>query len=223
VLFRSDVFTTVSSITADEAELFFHRRAAPLLPNGIDLDVIAQALRTARGAPGRLERIEHPDDVLVFVDYAHTPDALARVLMALRKATSQRLIALFGCGGDRDAGKRPLMGRAAAELADLAILTSDNPRSESPARILTQIEAGAAGAGLPKLNATQLETSARGYVVEADRHAAIRLALHAARPGDTVLIAGKGHEQVQIIGEARLPFDDRAEARTVIASLGERS
>jgi UDP-N-acetylmuramoyl-L-alanyl-D-glutamate--2,6-diaminopimelate ligase len=189
---------------------------------GIDLDVIAHALRDARGAPGRLERIEHPDDVLVFVDYAHTPDALARVLTALRKATSQRLIVAFGCGGDRDAGKRPLMGRAAAELADLAILTSDNPRSESPARILTQIEAGAAGAGLPKLSATQLETSARGYVVEADRHAAIRLALRAARPGDTVLIAGKGHEQVQIIGEARLPFDDRAEARTVIASLGER-
>jgi UDP-N-acetylmuramoyl-L-alanyl-D-glutamate--2,6-diaminopimelate ligase len=189
---------------------------------GIETDVIAHALRDARGAPGRLERIEHPDDVLVFVDYAHTPDALARVLRTVRKATSKRLIVAFGCGGDRDAGKRPLMGRAAAELADLVILTSDNPRSESPSRILAQIEAGAAAAGLPALSPEQLPTRRRGYVVESDRHVAIRLALHAAQAGDTVLIAGKGHEQVQIIGDARLDFDDRVEARAVIASLGER-
>jgi UDP-N-acetylmuramoyl-L-alanyl-D-glutamate--2,6-diaminopimelate ligase len=189
---------------------------------GIETDVIAHALRDARGAPGRLERIEHPNDVLVFVDYAHTPDALARVLRTVRKATSKRLIALFGCGGDRDAGKRPLMGRAAAELADLVILTSDNPRSESPSRILAQIEAGAAAAGLPALSPEQLPTRRRGYVVESDRHVAIRLALHAAQAGDTVLIAGKGHEQVQIIGDVRHDFDDRVEARAVIAALGER-
>ncbi|HEY2733895.1 MAG TPA: UDP-N-acetylmuramoyl-L-alanyl-D-glutamate--2,6-diaminopimelate ligase, partial [Polyangiales bacterium] len=186
---------------------------------GIDLDVIAQALRDARGAPGRLEKIEHPNDVLVFVDYAHTPDALSRVLKTIRKTSSRRLIVAFGAGGDRDPGKRPLMGRAAAELADIVILTSDNPRGESPARILAQIEAGVTPTGSPLLTPMQLASSARGYLVEADRRAAIRLALGEAHPGDTVLIAGKGHERVQIIGDARLEFDDRIEARAVIADL----
>jgi UDP-N-acetylmuramoyl-L-alanyl-D-glutamate--2,6-diaminopimelate ligase len=188
---------------------------------GIDGDVIMRALRETHGAPGRLERIEHPHDVLVFVDYAHTPDALARVLAALRNSTSRRLIAVFGAGGDRDPGKRPLMGRASAELADLSILTSDNPRTESPSRILAQIEAGVAEVGLERLAPEQLVSSARGYLVESDRRAAIRLALLAAQPGDTVLIAGKGHERVQIIGDARLEFDDRVEARAVIAELGD--
>jgi UDP-N-acetylmuramoyl-L-alanyl-D-glutamate--2,6-diaminopimelate ligase len=194
---------------------------------GIALDLptdrMLHALREARGAPGRLERIAHPDDVLVFVDYAHTPDALAHVLGALRKYTAGRLLVTFGCGGDRDAGKRPLMGKVSAELADLAILTSDNPRSEPPARILQQIEAGVAAAGMPLTAAGTLGLATRGYCVEPDRHAAIRLALAAARSGDTVLIAGKGHEKVQIVGEQRIAFDDCVEARIAIDELGGRS
>jgi len=189
---------------------------------GLDAELIQHALRTAHGAPGRLERVAHPNDVLVFVDYAHTPDALIRVLKTLRPSTSGRLISVFGCGGDRDAGKRPLMGRASAELADLTILTSDNPRGEDPLQILQQIAQGVQQVSLPLVAAEQLASSARGYVVEADRHLAIALAFSAARPGDTVLIAGKGHEKVQIIGGEHLPFDDVAQARSMIAaSLGE--
>ena len=183
---------------------------------GIPLPVMQRALREAQGAPGRLERVAHPNDVLVFVDYAHTPDALSRVLQTVRKTTSGRLIVTFGCGGDRDPGKRPIMGKAAAELADLVVLTSDNPRSEDPALILQQIEAGVKTAQLPLVDADALAYSERGYCVEADRHAAIRLSLLAAQPGDTVLIAGKGHEKVQIIGDERLAFDDVLEARKVI-------
>jgi UDP-N-acetylmuramoyl-L-alanyl-D-glutamate--2,6-diaminopimelate ligase len=190
---------------------------------GLDADAMMRALREAHGAPGRLERIEHPNDVLVFVDYAHTPDALLRVLRTVRKHTSGRLIVAFGCGGDRDPGKRPLMGEAGAQLADLVILTSDNPRSESPLEILKQIEVGAVRAGMPAIEPGQLAKSARGYVLEPDRHAAIRLALLAAAPGDTVLLAGKGHEKVQIIGDQRLEFDDCVEARTLIATLSEGS
>jgi UDP-N-acetylmuramoyl-L-alanyl-D-glutamate--2,6-diaminopimelate ligase len=182
----------------------------------IPVEVMQRALREAQGAPGRLERVPHPNDVLVFVDYAHTPDALSRVLQALRKSTSGRLIVSFGCGGDRDATKRPVMGKAAAELADLVVLTSDNPRSEDPARILTQIERGVQQTALPRVAADALAHSERGYCVQADRHTAIRLALLAARPGDTVLIAGKGHEKVQIIGDERIAFDDVLEARKLI-------
>jgi len=184
---------------------------------GIPAPVMQRALRDAHGAPGRLERVPHPHDVLVFVDYAHTPDALSHVLATLRKSTSGRLIVAFGCGGDRDPGKRPIMGKAAAELADLVLLTSDNPRSENPARILQQIEQGVQQAQLPLLSPDVLAYSERGYCVEVDRHAAIRLALLAAQPGDTVLIAGKGHEKVQIIGDERIAFDDVQQARELIA------
>jgi len=183
---------------------------------GVSSATISRALREAQGAPGRLQRVAHPNDVLVFVDYAHTPDALMRVLQQLRKTTTGRLIATFGCGGDRDPGKRPLMGRASAELADLTILTSDNPRSEEPARILAQIEQGVRELELPLLRADVLAHSERGYCVEPDRHTAIALALSAAQPGDTVLIAGKGHEKVQIIGNRRIAFDDVQEARYAI-------
>jgi UDP-N-acetylmuramoyl-L-alanyl-D-glutamate--2,6-diaminopimelate ligase len=185
------------------------------LPNG----VISHALASAQGAPGRLERIEHSGDVLVFVDYAHTPDALIRVLETVRKTTQNRLIVVFGCGGDRDAGKRPLMGRAGADRADVVVLTSDNPRSEDPASILAQVEGGVQQSDLPRLEHDALRDSPRGYCVQSDRRAAIRLALHAARVGDTVLIAGKGHEKFQIVGEKHLPFDDCVEARAGIALL----
>ena len=187
---------------------------------GLSLEVMTSALEKAQGAPGRLERIEHPDDVLVFVDYAHTPDALRRVLAMLRKITTGRLIALFGAGGDRDPGKRPLMGSAAAELADLVILTSDNPRSEAPDKILRAIEAGVQAGGLPQLSAAELASARRGYLVESERRSAIRLGVDAAQPGDTLLLAGKGHEKVQIIGDQKLPFDDVVQAREALAARG---
>ncbi len=184
---------------------------------------IAQALSVAQGAPGRLERVEHPGDVLVFVDYAHTPDALERVLATVRKTTRGRVLVVFGCGGDRDPGKRPLMGRASAELADIALLTSDNPRSEAPEKILAQIEAGVRSTTMPKLALSALQSASRGYVVEADRRAAIMLAMSAANDGDTVLLAGKGHEKIQIVGDRQLPFDDCAVAREAIASTRRAS
>jgi UDP-N-acetylmuramoyl-L-alanyl-D-glutamate--2,6-diaminopimelate ligase len=157
---------------------------------------------------------------LVLVDYAHTPDALTRVLETLRPLTGGRLIAVFGCGGDRDAGKRPLMGRAVAEAADIAVITSDNPRTESPDQILHQIEPGVLAGGLERCDAAALPSVARGFVTESDRGRAIALAIGAAKRGDTVLIAGKGHEKSQLIGTHRVAFDDRAVAAGAIASQG---
>jgi UDP-N-acetylmuramyl tripeptide synthase len=177
---------------------------------------MARALGSCPGAPGRLERVEDPRGVLVAVDYAHTPDALERVLRVLRGITDRRLIAVFGCGGDRDAGKRPLMGAAAAGQADLLVVTSDNPRSEQPESIIEQIEGGVVASGAQRIEAGRLAESGQGYLVEPDRRRAIGLAISAAREGDTVLVAGKGHETVQIIGESRNPFDDRVEARLAI-------
>jgi UDP-N-acetylmuramoyl-L-alanyl-D-glutamate--2,6-diaminopimelate ligase len=143
---------------------------------------------------------------LVVVDYAHTPDALERVLTTARKLTSGRLGVVFGCGGDRDRTKRPIMGGIAARLCDHAWVTSDNPRSERPQAIIDEIVAGIRETG-----------GATGrYVTEPDRRAAIRAALAWGRPGDTVVIAGKGHETYQIVGSDVLPFDDREVARQVL-------
>ncbi len=172
---------------------------------GASAEDIEGALRVVRGAPGRLERVEDPRDALVFVDYAHTPDALAKALDALRPITPGKLIVVFGCGGDRDRQKRPLMGRAAAERADLCVVTSDNPRTEEPRSIVDMILPGTVGAK---------ETR-----VEVDRRAAIGLALARAGAGDTVLIAGKGHEDYQILGTTKIHFDDREQARAAIAAL----
>jgi UDP-N-acetylmuramoyl-L-alanyl-D-glutamate--2,6-diaminopimelate ligase len=190
---------------------------------GLSVEVMQRALKTAQGAPGRLQRIDHPHDVLIFVDYAHTPDALARVLTTLRANTTGRLLVTFGCGGDRDPLKRPIMGKHSAELADIVVLTTDNPRSEVPERILEQIENGVREAGMQGLETAALAHSARGYHVEPDRAAAIQLLVAAARPGDTVLIAGKGHEKVQIVGQKRLPFDDVQVAQQAVAGLPEGS
>jgi UDP-N-acetylmuramoyl-L-alanyl-D-glutamate--2,6-diaminopimelate ligase len=184
---------------------------------GLPLSAIASALASSRGAPGRLERVDHPE-LSVFVDYAHTPDALERVLRALRSISPRRLLVVFGCGGDRDRQKRPVMGRLAGELADIAIATSDNPRSEPPAQILAEIERGIAAAGVRPLAAAELAGAERGYAVIDDRRQAIQLAVRAAQPGDTLLIAGKGHEPLQIIGARREPFDDREEARRALAA-----
>jgi UDP-N-acetylmuramoyl-L-alanyl-D-glutamate--2,6-diaminopimelate ligase len=166
---------------------------ATALGLGRSLEQVAERLSTAPQVPGRMERISETP-CIVLRDYAHTPDALERALTSLRPLTSGRLIVVFGCGGDRDRGKRPLMGRIAAEYAHIAIATSDNPRTEDPDRILDDIEQGMSG--LAHLRVT-------------DRLAAIHAALDVGRPGDTILLAGKGHETYQIIGREKFPFDER--------------
>ena len=186
---------------------------------GVDLPTIVRALKTAKGAPGRMERVAHPHGVLVLVDYAHTPDAVERALASLRPLTRGRLFVVLGCGGDRDRKKRLPMARAAAQGADIAVLTSDNPRSEPLEQILADMEPGAR-AHAAQLSAESVASAARGYAVIPDRRDAIRLALEAAQAEDTVLIAGKGHETYQIIGRTRHAFDDRLEAARAIAGLG---
>jgi UDP-N-acetylmuramoyl-L-alanyl-D-glutamate--2,6-diaminopimelate ligase len=178
-------------------------------------DAVARALCECRGAPGRLERFA-ARGVSVFVDYAHTDDALARALDALRALAPRRLLCVFGCGGDRDRGKRPLMGEAAARGSDAVVVTSDNPRSEDPAAILGEIVPGLERAGCARLSAAALRGGDRGFVVEPDRRAAIALAVASAREGDAVLVAGKGHEETQLVGARRLPFSDRDEARRAL-------
>src|SRR5215204_2494638 len=175
---------------------------------GHDLAEAAGALAGAEQVPGRFEAIDEGQPFAVVVDYAHTPDSLENVLAAARRVTGGRLISVFGCGGDRDRDKRPLMGRAGAELSDLAVVTSDNPRSEDPAAIIDQIRAGIpAGAHAEVL-------------IEGDRRRAIALALGRAADGDTVVIAGKGHEQGQEFeGGRKIPFDDRDVAREELREL----
>lgn len=190
--------------------------AGCLLALGHSPDEIARALAGVRGAPGRLERVEDPRGVAVLVDYAHTPDALANVLDALRPLTPGRLLCVFGCGGDRDRGKRPRMGEAAASRADLVVVTSDNPRTEEPRAIVDAIVPGIEATALPAIDHGALDHARRGFVVEVDRRRAIDLAIAAARRGDSVLVAGKGHEDYQIVGTTKLDFDDRVEARRAI-------
>jgi UDP-N-acetylmuramoyl-L-alanyl-D-glutamate--2,6-diaminopimelate ligase len=175
---------------------------------GLDLHSAAAALVSAEQVPGRFESIDEGQPFAVVVDYAHTPDSLENVLGAARRITGGRLISVFGCGGDRDRDKRPLMGRAGAELSDLAVVTSDNPRSEDPRAIIKQIEAGIS------------KEAPAEVVVEQDRRAAIALALERAGEGDTVVIAGKGHEQGQEFEDGRkIPFDDRDVAREELRKL----
>jgi UDP-N-acetylmuramoyl-L-alanyl-D-glutamate--2,6-diaminopimelate ligase len=167
------------------------------------LDVIARGLAALDSVPGRLERVDAGQPFTVLVDYAHTPDALRHALAAARALAGDRRVAVvFGCGGDRDAGKRPAMGEAAA-AADLVVVTSDNPRSEDPAAIAAAAAEGVRRAG-------------RDPVVELDRRAAIAMAVGWAAAGDVVLVAGKGHEQGQVIGDVTVPFDDRVVAREAL-------
>jgi UDP-N-acetylmuramoyl-L-alanyl-D-glutamate--2,6-diaminopimelate ligase len=180
---------------------------------GLPPAAVARGLAECAGAPGRLERIEGRG-VSVFVDYAHTDDALARAIAALRALGPRRLVTVFGCGGDRDRGKRPLMGRAAADGSELVVVTSDNPRTEDPLAVIGEILPGLQA--IPRLDAARAREGGRGYVVEPDRRAAIALAVAAARPGDAVLVAGKGHEDYQIVGAERRPFSDREEARRAL-------
>jgi UDP-N-acetylmuramoyl-L-alanyl-D-glutamate--2,6-diaminopimelate ligase len=175
---------------------------------GVDAGTAAAGLAAAARVPGRFEPIDEGQGFAVLVDYAHTPDSMENVLRAARRLTGGRLISVFGAGGDRDKAKRPLMGRAGGVLSDLAIVTSDNPRSEDPAAIVAEVAAGAR------------EGDAE-LMVEVDRHAAIALALGRAEPGDTVVIAGKGHEQGQEFeGGRKVPFDDREVAREELRKLG---
>jgi UDP-N-acetylmuramoyl-L-alanyl-D-glutamate--2,6-diaminopimelate ligase len=173
---------------------------------GLEPATIRRALASVGAVPGRFEQVRAGQPFLVVVDYAHTPDALERVLTTARKLTLRRLGVVFGCGGDRDRGKRPIMGGIAARLADRVWVTSDNPRSERPEAIIEEIIVGAREAG----------ADPGRYVVEPDRARAIHAALHWAEPGDTVVIAGKGHETSQIVGSDVLPFDDREVARRIL-------
>jgi UDP-N-acetylmuramoyl-L-alanyl-D-glutamate--2,6-diaminopimelate ligase len=180
---------------------------------GIDEGAVVAGVRRCPGAPGRLEVVARPGGALVMVDYAHKPDALSAVLDALRKLNPRRIICVFGCGGDRDRGKRPIMGEIAARMADVPLLTSDNPRTEDPLRIIAEVEAGLIGAGLKR--------GAGGYLVEPDRRAAIGQALSMAQAGDMVVIAGKGHEDYQIIGKRKFHFDDREVVRDFLRNQQE--
>ena len=174
---------------------------------GIDDDAIKRGVESVRGVPGRFETVEEGQPFTVIVDYAHKPDALEKVLRAARDMTRGRVLVVVGAGGDRDRGKRPVMGRIASELADVAIVTSDNPRSEDPQAIIEEIVAG---------------TTSDVEVVP-DRAEAIARAVELARDGDVVLIAGKGAEQGQEFGDRTIPFDDRDAARDALRVLGART
>ncbi len=195
--------------------------AAGALALGIaEKDIIA-GIGNLHSVPGRLERVNLPGEPDVFVDYAHTEDALEKVLQNLSSFHRKRIITVFGCGGDRDRGKRPLMGRAAVTLSDLALLTSDNPRSENPADILKEIEAGIPKEGIRKYSEEEVHTKLmeKGYAVIPDRKTAIETAIGIAGKGDIVLVAGKGHEDYQLIGAERLFFDDRIVAREALTTI----
>jgi UDP-N-acetylmuramoyl-L-alanyl-D-glutamate--2,6-diaminopimelate ligase len=176
---------------------------AALHRSGVDIDAAAAGVAALDGVPGRMERVDAGQPFAALVDYAHTPEAVTTLLAAVRRVTTGKVIVVLGCGGDRDAAKRPLMARAAVTGADVAILTSDNPRSEDPLEILRQMATGAPG----------------DAVVESDRRAAIRLAVRQARPGDAVVVAGKGHETGQEVDGVVTPFDDRVVLREALQQV----
>ncbi|MGI0482492.1 UDP-N-acetylmuramoyl-L-alanyl-D-glutamate--2,6-diaminopimelate ligase [Geminocystis sp. CENA526] len=178
-----------------------------VLKLGVSLEVITASLPDFVGVPGRMERVtvNVEQKINVIVDYAHTPDSLENLLKAARPFISGKMICVFGCGGDRDRTKRPIMGKIAAELADIAVVTSDNPRTENPEQILADVLAGIPQDIKP--------------IVQVDRALAIKIAIEMAQKGDGVLIAGKGHEDYQILGTEKIHFDDREEARKVLESL----
>ena len=177
------------------------------LVQDIDIQSIAQGIADCKGVPGRFEGVEAGQPFLVVVDYAHTDDALRNVIRVARQMTDKRVITLFGCGGDRDRAKRPLMGMAAAELSDFVVLTSDNPRSEDPLDIINDALVGLRRFDTP-------------HSVEPDRAKAIGIAIAEAKAGDVVILAGKGHETYQVLKDRTIDFDDREVARRVLAGLG---
>jgi len=175
---------------------------AIVVTSGVDPLLVAQLIPMLKSVPGRLEKIEEGQDFFALVDYAHTPDAVERTLASLRKNTAGKIIAVLGCGGDRDPGKRPFMGAAVVEGSDIPIFTSDNPRSEDPEKIIQQMKEGIT---VPEHALTFLS-----------RSDAIKAAVERAHYGDTVVILGKGHESGQIIGNEVIDFDDRNELRKAI-------
>jgi len=177
------------------------------LSYGLDLDAIASAVSACRAVPGRFEPVDQGQSFLVAVDYAHTDDALRNAIQTARSLSKGKVITLFGCGGDRDRTKRPMMGMAAAELSDFVVLTSDNPRSEDPLAIMNDVLVGLGRFDTP-------------YVAEPDRAKAIQIAIERAQPGDVVLVAGKGHETYQILKDQTIHFDDRETAREILRSFG---
>jgi UDP-N-acetylmuramoyl-L-alanyl-D-glutamate--2,6-diaminopimelate ligase len=181
------------------------------LEQGIALPTIAAGIAAMTNVPGRFERVEAGQSFTVVVDYAHTEDALFRLLTTAEVVKTGRIITVFGCGGDRDRGKRPKMGRVSAVYSDVVVVTSDNPRTEDPEAIIREI--------IPGVQAGLREAGRGRYVVHADRRAAIEEAVRMAQPGDLVLLAGKGHENYQIIGTNKHPFDDRVVAREAIEAL----
>ncbi|MGZ3559934.1 MAG: UDP-N-acetylmuramoyl-L-alanyl-D-glutamate--2,6-diaminopimelate ligase [Thermodesulfobacteriota bacterium] len=195
---------------------------------GMGMDVPLETLKTGveelEGVPGRFEKVRNKKGIHVVVDYAHTHDALQHVLLGLRRIlegssrNDGKMITVFGCGGDRDRTKRPLMGEVAGRYSDLAILTSDNPRTEDPLAIIDEVEGGLRSIPLSEYSSDgiKLWRSKKGYVRIPDRREAIRLAIRLAQPSDAVLIAGKGHEDYQIIGKKKFPFDDRVEAKEAL-------
>lgn len=177
------------------------------ISHGLELSMIAEAIEEVKAVPGRFERIDEGQPFSVIVDYAHTPDALRNAIRAARTLKPKRVITLFGCGGDRDRTKRPLMGMAAAELSDYVVLTSDNPRSEDPLDIINDTLVGL----------RRLDTP---HTIEADRYKGIRMAIEQARSGDLILIAGKGHEDYQVLRDKLIHFDDREAARQLLQEFG---
>ena len=200
--------------------------AAVAVGMGMDvpLETIKEGVEGLEGVSGRFEKVENKRDIHVIVDYAHTHDALERALLGLRGILESRprnygkMITVFGCGGDRDRTKRPLMGQVAGKYSDLAILTSDNPRTEDPLTILEEVEKGLKSLPIKEWgqNEMKLWRSKKGYLKVPDRREAIRMAIRLAQPSDIVLIAGKGHEDYQIIGKKKFPFDDRIEAKKAL-------
>jgi UDP-N-acetylmuramoyl-L-alanyl-D-glutamate--2,6-diaminopimelate ligase len=179
----------------------------------VPFDAIEHGLQSLDGVPGRFQVVSEPkDDVTVVVDYAHTDDALRNLLETARPLAHGRLITVFGAGGDRDRTKRPLMGAVAGRLSDLIVITSDNPRSEDPNRIIDEVRRG--------ITPDTRRDSQQRVLTIVDRKAAIAKAIELAGPGDVVLVAGKGHEKYQVIGDAVLPFDDVAVAREALARRG---
>ena len=173
---------------------------------GLPVEAIEKGITALKNVPGRLERVDAGQPFTILVDYAHTPDALERVLSTIRHLTDKRIITVFGCGGDRDKGKRPIMGKIAAEYSDVVIVTSDNPRTEDPLKIIEDIKAGITGGS----------GQGSGIRVIPERREAIREAIREANEGDVVLLAGKGHEDYQIIGKEKIHFDDREEAAKAV-------
>lgn len=183
--------------------------SAAALSYGIPPEAIARGIAECRSVPGRFEKVEEGQPFLVVVDYAHTDDALRNVISVARKLNPKRVLTLFGCGGDRDRAKRPLMGSAAAELSDFVVLTSDNPRSEDPLAIINDALVG-------------LRRHDTRHVIEPDREKAIRRIIEEAAPGDIVILAGKGHEPYQVLKDKTIHFDDRETARNILRSFGYR-